>query len=145
MKYQLTIVRSRWANPSYDNALQDHGESQLLNDRDCMCCLGFAMEKAGFPRDAIHDTATPEGLPRELYDGLPPAAREFAKLFVVETEVEHDDGYGTALNSYPALGDTGFTRDAIHINDASHLSLGEREEKLTALFAEHDVALVFVD
>lgn len=146
MRYQLTIQRSRWANPSYDTADPDHGSSQLLNDRGCMCCLGFAMEKAGFEWQDIDEVSTPEEIfcgDEQEWPAKVMPHKDFVELFFKREELEDYSEEGPA--TYFRWRDTKLTADAIHINDHALYSLEEREAKLIELFAKHDIALVFVD
>lgn len=59
----LTIRRSRWRRGGESKRLVDaYGETQLLNDRGLMCCLGFDARACRVPACVLQRRADPSSL-----------------------------------------------------------------------------------
>lgn len=63
---KLTIDRGRWANGG-NTGRPAVGTTMLLNEQGNMCCLGFACNAAGVPKDHLKGLGIPSQLIRSLH------------------------------------------------------------------------------
>lgn len=121
---KLVIDRSTWLRGEEDAGL-------LLREADGRrCCLGFLGVSCGIDDDAMASI----GCPREV------ASTEWPAWLVTSEETE--DEYGDAeLRRH----DSATADRLMAINDDGDLSEPEREKRLAAIFAKHDVEVEFVD
>jgi hypothetical protein len=112
---ELTINRSRWARTTVG---QRKGFSELLNSDNNMCCLGFACIALGASPEEISDLGQPQlvATNHSLYPLVTPDRRL-----------------------------SGFSENAININDNYRTSDSTKEKMLTVLFATEGIALTFTD
>lgn len=128
MKTGYTIERSRWARQTKG---VNKGVSRLLNEKGCMCCLGFVGEANGWATQYRWDKGEWLGL------GGPSSS--------------FNDGQETnnppwPKENCPFTDPTGvLSSHAIAINDDTATTDAHKEEALTNLFAEHGLKLTFVD
>jgi hypothetical protein len=108
-----------------------YGGTQLLNDRNMMCCLGQIACEAGVPLEQLRDESEPYTLAIEFSDQLNAAGLAYID----------DDSY----DEYKRLCNTELANDCMPINDDSEIDDAAREEKLIAAFAEEGHTLTFVD
>lgn len=113
---KVVIQRERWARGGIN------GTSSLLNELDCMCCLGFAAKQiGGFRDDEIRDQSShPKG---QMWDG---------ELRFLDDEPEHD-----------YMNDGRIADRFIRINDSRGYREERREDVLTEEFAKHGIELEF--
>ena len=109
-------------------------ESLLLRSKDGMqCCLGFICEQMGVKREAMLDVSSPHGLfgiiPTMEFS-LATIPQEMRVLVTVDDVV---------------ITNTLLTMKAMQINDSTSMDDSEREADLKALFAKHDIELVFIN
>jgi hypothetical protein len=115
---KFTVDRAKWLRG---------GGGVLLDNKGCMCCLGFVSEQCGVPRDALMLHATP--------------CRTSAKFDL--------QGFLTELRERswadePFWGNTRLAGDAMEVNDNENLTDSERERELVAIFGGHGYELEFV-
>lgn len=109
----ITIDRKKWVRGNLN------GESALLNDDGCRCCLGFAVcQITKLPLIAIQGMGDPE----QVFAG---------QSFL--TELNED---GCVVNNH-------LTNRAIKINDDVLISERVREYRLARLFKGYDIKIVF--
>jgi len=99
------------------------GATQLLNRNGCMCCLGQIAQQCGVPIDSLLCQSSPCDLDGQ-WDKIP---------FLVTDGV------------YEAYRNSVLASSAMYINDNAEMTIHEKMERLTALFAEYDIELEFVD
>ena len=115
MKPTVTIDRATWRRGGSDSTPTD-GLTQLLNEYDRMCCLGFhAVQLCGSSEDDIRGIEEPRQVSGEPLTGL----------------VEEDGEQTT------------FTVRAMGINDNEHYGDERREMELIKLADEHGFKYVF--
>jgi hypothetical protein len=100
--------------------LRGTGAGALLNGGGKMCCLGFECKRLGLEDDVILDIDMPD----ELMDK--DADLELPE-WLSETHPESD------------------VYIAAQINDRKGLIEEEREQKITKIFAAHDIEVKFID
>lgn len=125
-RIKFTVVRERWGRGSRGGLL-------FRPETGKMCCLGFLAEHLGYTRDQFENIACPNEL--GVDDGLP-------RLFP------------TSLVGPGAVSDVALTPTCsaiMQVNDTVHgdvlcgfMDDGEREARLTELFAEADIEVSFV-
>lgn len=115
---KFTVDRSKWrfgGGKHFDTK----GETQLLNNRGYMCCLGFCMKQLGLDDNLIRDKAAP------------------ANVMLKHNDFVSCGPYGTIKNSSLSM-------EAMRINDNDNISGPERERRLIELFSEHGHEIEFV-
>lgn len=120
-KLVVAIDRSKWRSGDNGPYKTGTGNTELLNDSGCMCCLGFITE-AVCPELDILSTADPST----------------AGASIPELNVPITCGY-TVDYVHTQLADK-----AIEINDNGQLPAAEKEQKLIELFKDSMYALEFV-
>ena len=133
-KKKVIIDRSKWrfGGDSETNFQSPQGEvldlnfllgnTELKNEQNFMCCLGFACNQLlGVPDNELEGVATPCEINEEYLTN--------DTLFTYEVE--------------DLKLDSKFVNMAIRLNDEDVFTHSEREEKLIELFAEQGVELVF--
>lgn len=127
---QLIIDRSKWRTGRVylDNgSLKKYGSTLLLNRQGYMCCLGFYCEQlVGIPKNGLLGVPSPEELNIDDIHNI--------ELLVTKID-DYEDGY--------TLVPTGFTTDAIEINDSISLSSKDREDQIVNHFKKIDVEVIF--
>jgi len=118
----LVLDYDQWicGMPQGNNIKGNHlgeGKTQLLNDKDKMCCLGQFCEQAGVPRKDLLSTAVPEDV------GMRNDADSTVVIGLSEIK---------ALKTPLA---TALANDAMQINDKELTTVLEKAEKLKELFA----------
>jgi hypothetical protein len=108
--FAFTIQRSKWIRG------YDHGDSCLLRDDGCMCCLGFYCIAAGARKEDVLGITTPSSIRR---GGLPRAA-----TWLVD-------------------GSSGDCGSLLTDNDSPDLESLARESRIRDLFARHNVRVTF--
>lgn len=118
--FKFRVNRKRWVRGD------KNGHSSLLNDVNCMCCLGFLSKKVGYKTGEINGIGAP-----------------------------HSVVYGTGKNKYPSglvkktinfFGAPEATRQCRRImtcNDSSEISDSVREARLKRLFATIGIEVEF--
>lgn len=117
---EFTIDRGKWVHGGFENK-KKLGSTNLLNDQERMCCLGFYSEACGVPRDDLRNLATPSGL--------------------VGVRVP----YMTSKHHLGVITNSKLATDLIQINDDlnSPTSPKEKEKLVRASFKEIDVKVRF--
>jgi len=110
---KVLINRENWCR----GKIPEYGVSQLLNDRNNMCCLGFSCNQ-------LHRIKKKEMLNMPFPDNISSLLPKNSVLL---------DG----------VIDSDFSCQAAEINDRSGLPEKLRETQLTKLFAENDIELTF--
>lgn len=110
----LKIDRSKWRTGSESADATGEGDTQLLNDKGFMCCLGFYCNQVGIKRVLLIDAATPGDLPGSILN-IPLLIEEYSE--------------------------TTFSLEAIKIND-SVSKPAERERNLKSLFKKEGVKVI---
>jgi hypothetical protein len=113
MTKTLKVNRATWRCGSYNDYKHGIGPTYLLNEQGFMCCLGHCSLQLGATEKDILDKAGPSSVRINL------------------GPLHKDDGYTSVL-----------AEKAMEINDDEY-TREERELKLTKLFAEYDLELVF--
>lgn len=136
---KLVIQRSRWARRTEGI---DKGDSALLNDRGCMCCLGFLGEAIGIDLVELGAAGSPaETVSYPMKETSEILLSTWPKAFAPAPEPPT----GYMDSEEPNFIDSDITNEAININDHSCTTDQEKEEALTILFAEAGVTLTFED
>ena len=121
----ITIKRSEWRRAGFGCQA-----TQLYNPYETTgynkCCLGQYLEQCDVPLEVISSHETPDSVEYSVTEWTP------------EIELLVD-----APNGNPET--TWIADQAMSINDDLELTNDQREKKLTVLFAEKGVTLVFVD
>lgn len=104
------------------------GDTALLNDRNMMCCLGQCSFEAGVPLKFLKE-AEPHAISLHFHDEL--EAHGLITIDLDEIDV-------ITLNS-------GFSNEAMPINDNEDIEDAEREQQLIWLAEEHGHTLTFLD
>ena len=111
---ELAIDRSKWKRGSPNSH-----DTYLLDDDGKMCCLGFYALACGVDEESIRNKTEPDALEFEI-PGL-----------------SYEDEEAITIRN------TGFTQNAIPINDSKTMGGAEREEALIRLFKEDGRKLTF--
>lgn len=122
---KFVIDRNQW--------LRGNGvESSLRRiDDGKMCCLGFYGLACGIPVDEIVDHGDPSDTEGDTLTKWP-------EWLLQELPPDEGQWYSTWENT-TACG------DLIEANDSKEIEDPERERKIAAIFAEHGIAVEFVD
>lgn len=130
---EFQVERNHWLNGNtyniinYDNQGYDPKLSNNLAYYN-MCCLGFFCKAIGLTDQQIDNKNSPESI---LNSTLDASYNPFGDLVSFDTESEWwKDGE--------------LFQAAMVINDDYHMSLGDRERDLIALFLEYGIVLTFV-
>lgn len=122
---EFNVDRSKWTGVR-DMVVKyaPVGNSRLLNSIGNKCCLGFYASQCGISDDIIREHSSPVSLYKSECINL--------DKFVY---IDRDDAT-MADNS-------GFALEAMNLNDSYMYSMEDKEERLIALFEEHDITLTF--
>lgn len=104
---------------------------------DLMCCLGFVALALGARRDDIENVAMPAEV--ENFQQLDP---DFKFVEPYDKDMYDED---VENGRTPGLNNSRLSSSAAGINDDDSIDDEEREAKLIALFAKHNLELTFVD
>ena len=128
---EFTVDRSLWAR---GKKFDQYGDSRLLNEFGCMCCLGFLAKACGYEDEQLDGTADPEELFKQEHEDLWPDGllRESS-----DDDLEFRSGYDRW--------NTDACHDIINTNDDETIGDELREEMLTILFARLGIKIVFVN
>ena len=121
---QLIIDRSKWRTGGADFN-ETHGDTNLLNGKGNMCCLGFYCLQLG---EMNEYEILGIGLPEDL---------DFHKDDIGDNmfHLIHEDNFRNTV----------FTSEAIDINDAKLLTNEQREKAIEEHFKKIDVEVVFTN
>jgi len=128
---EVTVKRSLWTGE--DGYLwgedKDHPNENGLfcSGTGRMCCLGFVCEKAGISKHEMEGN----GMPEDLFS------------FLRKGDVL--DVWGLVEDSGEEVTNSDLSCRAAAINDDREIAQKQKEEMLTALFAEHEIKLTFED
>lgn len=134
---KLIIDRARWRTGGHetlgDSVITGIGQTRLLNKEGYMCCLGFACEQSGVPKDALLNKASPS--------------------CISEESEEFTHGYDKALLNSKLLSQNveGFFRNsdlsdsAMNINDSISLTIEKREFEIKELFSKNGIEVEFIN
>lgn len=122
---KFTIYRGSWVRGGIKNN-NKYGESNLLNDKNRMCCLGQVCYQAGVPLSDLSEI----GNPYEIVDTLQD------KVFEIGLSSKDMDYKGRFI-------DTSLTEDCIFANDAGSLTDKEREADIKSSFKAAGHKVVF--
>jgi hypothetical protein len=123
---ELEIDVLKWRTGDNSQFKTGEGNTELLNTRGYMCCLGFMCIQSGLEgKDILHF-----GEPGELNKQVPNLNR-----FIPSDEYDNEGYYDNSC-----LSDA-----AITINDDNKTSITEKMTKLTNLFGEHGIIIKFIN
>ena len=131
----VIVKRSEWNGldrcvdvHSNNHTLIDALAPSRLFDGSKMCCLGFACEQLGVPREKINDFTMPQAVTYIF-----PEYEAMLAPFI-------EKGHSSHLPANNTL-----SLVAARINDAFDLTQDEKESQLITLFAEHGHTITFED
>lgn len=113
----LRIDRAKWRTGSESKNTTGKGDTQLLNDKGYMCCLGFYCNQTGIPKTKLLDVPTP--------DGISIVGATLDVPLLTENGVE-----------------TKTCSKAMSINDKGNIAAQKREDMLKELFKDVGVKVV---
>ncbi len=122
---EFTVKRAEWLRG-------EGGHPSLLfrpSDRK-RCCIGFYLNACGVSDATLEDNPSPHDIPRAEI-ALPWSAGWLL-----------DPGESTNL---PAEANSQSCLELMRVNDARFVPLGDREQRVAALFAKHGVVVKFVE
>lgn len=126
-KFRFVVDRRTWYRGRGDFG------SRLLRDDGCRCCLGFECQSRGIADQYLLDCELPEGVLETWRFQVP-------KEQPVRNTLEN-------LFTEAGLVDDGQTTDIViritAVNDDKDYSESDRENRLTELFAERGIEIVF--
>lgn len=123
---EFVVKRSGWVRGNIG------GYSSLLNDQHNKCCLGFLALACGAEKEDIRDKS---------YWGLVPKLKKHPIYsFLVESDRFPGSFPGSFYGKETYLG-----KAIVSINDDSEITESDREAKLTELFAEMNIKVIFED
>lgn len=138
----LILDRERWARG--DAPTNGAERNELLDERGCMCCLGFACGQAGILPSTLLHQAEPEGLLNDSYEGrwLVTIVPEVLAGRVVDID---EDDQAEPPGTLEWFTNTSLTADLMNINDQAGLTDERRVEALNEKLNPLGVTVVLVD
>lgn len=121
MAYGNPNIQKKWDGSCYF--------ASLLADNDTKCCLGFEAEQCGIPLSRMTRCTQPSCMAHAQYEGK--LLNEDLRAIVPHLV----DSTGT---------DTGFSKDAMRINDNKEITYTQKKKALTKLWREQGWKLIFV-
>ena len=104
-----------------------NGDSQLLNDQNAMCCLGFECLNRGLKPSQIRGLGNPCDVSDKFGEAIPD--------MVLETRV----------SAYQSFKNNDLVEQCIEINDDSAISDSQRMKKLKEIFKKRGLKIRFVN
>lgn len=124
------VDRSKWRRGGNITGLATaYGMTELINDKDNQCCLGFALEQCGVARECLKFGGPEEAVLNMIRCGtpIPDSVLSFVNI---------EDNYEADVT------DSILSEDAIKINDSTG-SDAAREAALQDLFIRHNHTISF--
>ncbi len=130
---KLIIDRARWRTGGDNIPNTGIGKTRLLNEEGYMCCLGFACEQSGVPKDVILDKASPSCISEE--------SEEFTHEYdeaLLNSRLLSQNVKGFFINS-------DLSETAMNINDSISLTIERREFEIEELFGGYGIKVEFIN
>lgn len=135
----LVIDRSKWGCGSVKKRelFKIMGKTAMLNSKTGkMCCLGFDAVACGVSKEHLKDV----GEPCDVADVIAESINEKIQNERPDDYLYHVDIPGLTRDG----NNTGFSDDAIGVNDDNEITQEEREQQLISLFKKKGTVLSFV-
>jgi hypothetical protein len=130
---KLIIDRSKWRTGGDNIPNTGIGKTRLLNEEGYMCCLGFACEQSGVPKDVLLNVASPSCLSEESEEFI----HEYDEA-LLNSKLLSQEGKGFFINS-------DLSDDAMNINDSMSFTRDEREREIQELFGGYGIKVEFIN